>query len=174
MAKGPVRYSVSRGSEETSVSVGGYMKLLSIDPGTHTGWAVWHYEKNKVLLQEMGESASIQQFYNTLTDGEFNDTDQIVAEDYKIRPADLNKGWSHQWNNGPALQVLGAIDLFATMYSIPTSRNQPAVLPVGCGYIGYKYNKKVHVPNRISAIAHGAWWLVKHGYSVPGGFKLRE
>jgi hypothetical protein len=148
------------------------MKLLSIDPGTHTGWAIWYYGRDKVTLIEVGESKDTQHFYNTLTDGNFTDTDQIVAEDYKIRPSDMNKGWSHQWNNGPALQVLGAIDLFATMYSIPVQRTQPSVLPVGCGFIGYNYQKKVHVPNRISAVAHGAWWLVKHKYAIPGGFSL--
>jgi len=144
------------------------MKLLSIDPGTHTGFAVWYYGSDKVQLLEMGESKDIQNFYNTLTTGDLNDVDQIVAEDYKIRPSNMNKGWSHQWNNGPALQVLGAIDLFATMYSIPVFRTQPSVLPVGCGIINYKYDKKKHVPNRISAIAHGAWWLVKHKYTIPG------
>jgi hypothetical protein len=149
------------------------MKLLSIDPGTHTGWAVWTYGLGAPLLNEVGESETAQTFYNTLTDGEYNDVDQIVAEDYKIRPADLNRGWSHQWNNGPALQVLGAIDLFATMYSIPVRRQPASILPVGCGYVKYKYDKKKHVPNRISAIAHGAYWLVRNRHCIPGGFAIQ-
>lgn len=148
------------------------MKLLSVDPGKHTGLAIWYYGSDKVQLLEMGESRDVQHFYNILTDGNFTDTDQIVAEDYKIRPSDMQKGWGHEWNSGPALQVLGALDLFATMYSIPVRRNPASVLPVGCGFINYPYSNKKHTPNRISAIAHGAWWLVRNKYAVPGGFEI--
>lgn len=143
------------------------MKLLSIDPGVSTGWAEWDGSKLLKFNEERPETA----FYDLLIEGDFNDVDQVVFEDYKIRPADLQKGWGHEWNNGPALQIIGAVKYWCQTYSIPYKNQQASLLPVGCGYIGYPYNKKKHTPNYISAVAHGAYYLVKNKVCVPGDLR---
>jgi hypothetical protein len=143
------------------------MMLLSIDPGLTTGWAIWNVPK--LLL--FGDCKGIEEFFDSLLlPDEWEEVDQIVMEDYKIRPSSLNKNWGHEWNNGPALQVIGGVKLWARSHSIPYHMSQPSILPVGCGYIGYPYNKKKHTPNYISAIAHGAWYQVKNKLALPGDF----
>lgn len=137
------------------------MKLLAIDPGNKTGWAVYDTDHDPVIT-EFGLAKPISDFYELLISGKFNDVDLVVSEDYKIRPADLNKGWSHEWNNGPALQVLGAIDFWAQEYSIKTARQQASIKPAGYGYIGMTYKKGKPDMDMYDAIAHGAYYLVKN------------
>lgn len=148
------------------------MKLLSVDPGKHTGWAIWNFGSGSPELLTMGVTVDEGQFYNILVRNEWPDLDYLVYEDYKIRPAKVNKGWAHEWNSAPALHIIGALELFARQNEIELVVQQPAQLPVGCGYIGYPYKKGIHVPNNISAIAHGAYWLVKNNHANPRGFTV--
>jgi hypothetical protein len=149
------------------------MKLLSIDPGKHTGWAAWESGDGHPTLLMMGVTETEKELYKLLSD--ILDSgfryDQLVVEDYKIRPKELTHGYAHQWNSGVALQVIGAVELYSTITNTPVHRQPASVLPVGCGYIGYSYRKGIHVPNNVSAIAHGAYWLVKNKYADSKGFK---
>lgn len=145
------------------------MKLLSVDPGKHTGWALWNFGSGAPELVVMGVTRAHEEFYDVLST--FDDLEQIVYEDYLIRPAANNRGWSHQWNRPVALLIIGALEYFARTYSIKLASQPASVLPVGCGYIGYNYRKGIHVPNNVSAIAHGAYWLVKNKHANSRGFK---
>lgn len=141
------------------------MKLLSVDPGKATGWAEWEFPQ--IRLVRFGEEKPERKFYELLVSGHLTDIDQLVVENYLIRPKDMTKNWGHEWNRGPALQVIGALELWSLEWSIPLKRQEPFNLPVGCGYAGIPYEKKKHLPNMLSAIAHGAYWLVSNKHGTP-------
>jgi hypothetical protein len=145
------------------------MKLLSVDPGKHTGWAVWTYgESKRPKLDTADVTETVEEFYDILANSKvMRLADMIVYEDYIIRPAAKNKFWGHEWNRPPALLIIGAVEYFARANEIKLATQQAAILPIGCGYIGYNYQKGIHVPNQISAIAHGAYWLVKNKLATP-------
>jgi hypothetical protein len=147
------------------------MRLLSIDPGKHTGWAVWNYGSGPPQLSVMGVTQETEEFYDVLIDIDDVDYETIVYENYHIRPAVNNRGWGHEWNRPPALLIIGALELFARQTGTKLVSQPASVLPVGCGYIGYNYRKGIHVPNNVSAIAHGAYWLVKNKHATPKEFK---
>ena len=148
------------------------LKLLSVDPGKHNGWATWEYDSGSPHLLTMGVTETLEDFYDLLATQGWQDFDQVVYEDYIIRPRELNKQWGHEWNSGVALRAIGAIEFFARQHAVQIAKQPASVLPVGCGYIGYSYRKGVHVPNNISAIAHGAYWLVKNKHATSRGFKV--
>lgn len=145
------------------------MNLLSIDPGKATGWAVWNYGSGQPSLSLMGVTKVHEEFYDVLMEFKFP-FDQIVYEDYRIYPGKMKHGWSHEWNRPPALLIIGALELYARQRDTRMVSQPSSVLPVGCGYIGYNYRKGIHVPNNVSAIAHGAYWLVKNKHATPGKF----
>lgn len=147
------------------------MKLLSVDPGKHTGWATWDFGSGSPSLVKMGVTDTELDFYDALIENSWEDFDYLVYEDYLIRPAKLTRQWSHEWSSAPALHVIGALELFARQNKIALKSQPASILPVGCGYIGYNYRKGVHVPNNVSAIAHGAYWLVKNKHANSRGFK---
>ena len=146
------------------------MKLLSVDPGKHTGWACWNYGSGTPSLLQMGVTKVHEDVYELLISLENAKFDQIVYEDYRIYPGKMKQGWSHEWQRPPALLVIGALELFARQKSTKMVSQPSSILPVGCGYIGYNYRKGIHVPNNVSAIAHGAYWLVKNNLATPRQF----
>lgn len=148
------------------------MKLLSVDPGKHVGFATWEFGLGEPILLKMGVTKNENEFYDILINDDWLTFGYLVYEDYKIRPAKVNKGWSHEWNSAPALHVIGALELFARQNGIELKEQPASILPVGCGYINFPYRKGVHVPNNVSAIAHGAYWLVKNKYANSRGFKV--
>lgn len=150
------------------------VKLLSVDPGKHTGWAAWDFWEGgigKPELIRMGVTPTIEDFFDLLLEDLWGDLSWIVYEDYKIRPRELNHKWGHEWSGAPALHVIGGIEFYARQRAIQQKAQPASILPVGCGFIGYNYRKGVHVPNNVSAIAHGAYWLVKNKHANSRGFK---
>ena len=151
------------------------MKLLSVDPGKHCGWATWDFWEgghDKPELLRMGVTDTLEGFYDLLISDLWADCSYCVYEDYKIYPASLKKGWSQEWSGVVALHAIGALELFARQHAIQLAKQPSSILPVGCGYIGFNYRKGVHVPNNVSAIAHGAYWLVKNKHANSRGFKV--
>jgi hypothetical protein len=150
------------------------MKLLSVDPGKRNGWATWEFWEGghgEPQLQRMGVSNDLEGFYDLLISDLWADISYCVCEDYKIYPREMKRQWGHEWSSAPALHAIGALELFARQHAIQLTMQPSSVLPVGCGYIGYNYRKGVHVPNNVSAIAHGAYWLVKNKHANSRGFK---
>lgn len=138
------------------------MRLLSIDPGTHTGWAEIDSDHDPMVLN-FGTTDSDIEFFQLLDTGKFNDVDHVVFEDYKIRPSNLNKGWSHEWNSGPALQIIGAIKLWCFDYSIFYKAQQASIKPAAAGITGLPYKKGKANMHHIDAMLHGLYFLVKEG-----------
>ncbi len=125
------------------------MRLLALDPGESTGWAIF-------------QDAGIEDF-GTLKKHEVEDwlidqkPDVVVVEDYKIRP---NKFNAHAWSSPYTLQLIGSIKTIFKMKGIQVILQQPSVKPVGYGLAGATYVKGKPNMHYLDAIAHGCFYLV--------------
>lgn len=142
------------------------MKILSVDPGTATGWSIFDTNRRPLLLQ-FGIAKPMEKFYDLLLLGDFNDVDKVVVEDYKIRPANLSRGFDHTWNSGSTLQVIGAIQLWAREYSIGIVLQQPAIKPVAAGWTRLPYKKGKANMHHMDAQLHGLYYLIKNKIISP-------
>lgn len=135
------------------------MKFIAVDPGGVTGWALFDDDH----LLTVGE-VSFDQYHSWL---EELHPDLFVIEDYKIRPASLEKGWSHQWNDGQALQIIGAIEYHSYRRGIQVVRQQPSIKPLGYAHAGLTYRKDRKGTHINDAVAHGFYfWRKEHGPSA--------
>lgn len=135
---------------------------LAIDPGNNTGYA-WFAENGDPT--DNGAIKGHDEFLDWLEDGPVAKI--IIMEDYKVRPG--NSG--NHWSNVPTLQLIGAIKRYAKKNNITVEMVQPQNLYMGLRLLGMyeKYAPRtVHVPDRLSALAHGVHWLTKrHIYRHP-------
>jgi hypothetical protein len=145
------------------------MNIMSFDPGQSTGWASMDLLERPVF-QMFGTTRSPKELF-AIFDKFEKYPDVVVCEDYHINPAAMRHGWAHQWDKGIALRTIGAIEHFAHWNNADFVLQQPSQLKVGCGYIGYEVKPKKHIPDHISAMAHGAFYTVKKGILTPKDFK---
>jgi len=133
-------------------------KILSFDPGKHTGWATLTVEDKKITLGEFGVTDDM-----TLREVEhlFKDTDVVVYEGFWIRPEVAAAGHLN-YDEMPAPQVIGVINSLASRYSIERVEKQSASLkPPAYGFAGMKYVKGRKGKHAQDAIAHGVYFAVK-------------
>jgi hypothetical protein len=145
------------------------MKIISFDPGQSTGWSVLDTDERPAFTM-FGITRTPRELFDIFNKFE-GFPDVVVCEDYHINPAAMRRGWAHQWDKGLTLRAIGAIEHFAYWNNSKFVLQQSSQLKVGCGFIGYKYVDKKHVPDNISAMAHGAFFCVKNDILVPGDFK---
>lgn len=138
------------------------MRLLAIDPGLHTGWAIIDSEADPKVT-DFGTTHTHEDFFQNLDAGIWNDVEKVVYEAYYIRPKDLTKNWGHEWNNGPALQIIGATKFWCYEYSIPMKEQQAAILPAASKLTGIPYVKGKPKVHHMMAMLHGLYFLVKEG-----------
>lgn len=139
------------------------MKLLSLDPGDTTGWVVW----DGARPVEMGTAKYPREVWEALSNL-IAQVDEVVCEDYRIRPAPLQKGYAHAWNRSTTLRVIGAVEYLSEYEYAKKLTLQGAQDAKLAGYdiLGMKYvkgKKGVHVQD---ALAHGAFYLHRLGYQV--------
>ena len=142
------------------------MRMISIDPGPHTGIARWGGEAqyNGLVLT----NAAV--FYNTehtpgvihfaLTE-ELQDIDLVVCEDFI--------GNMHTKDEKSTIELIGFIKGWCWYRGIRLVMQAPAVRK---GYIEFAKQLPVNVPtdikkHSIDAIAHGLRYLHKEGIWVP-------
>lgn len=147
------------------------MRLLAVDPGLSTGWSVLDTDKRPVIVS-FGTDRPQAKFYNSLMGGEFNDVDRIVMEDYLIRPVAM-KGFQHNWNKPIAVLVMGAVELWAAMYSIPITLQQPAIKPQAAGLTGLPYKKGKADMHHYDSMLHGCYWLIKNKIITPEDIRVK-
>lgn len=136
------------------------MKLLAVDPGTHSGWCVIDTDVDP-KVQQFGTTHSQEEFHQLLDSGNFNDVDKTIVEDYKIRPAKGPKDFQHNWDAVPAIHIIGAIEFWCFEYSIPCVLQQAAIKPAAAGLTGLPYEKGKKNMHHIDAMLHGLYFLVK-------------
>lgn len=138
------------------------MRIIGVDPGKTTGWV--EFEDDKLLL--VGE----QDLDDFIINLDISLADVFIVENYRVRPASMNKGWAHEWSSPEALQVIGAIKLRVYQQQAKLVLQEPSIKPVGYGFAGMPYDpkKKGKSIHHKDALAHVAYYLVKSGKVKPG------
>lgn len=128
------------------------MWLLAIDPGGTTGWASFDRKGKPIAFDKI---KGHDEFLDWL---EEQKPERIVCESYKVRP-----GVNHSFSDVPTLQLIGAIKRWARKQGIEVKEQQPADMYIGLRHLGlYTTYKGKHVPDNISALAHGEYYLIKN------------
>jgi hypothetical protein len=127
---------------------------LAIDPGKRTGFA---------RFNEKGE-LSEPPFVKTPEDNaldyleEVDGVKEIIIETYRNRPGSVNS-----WSTGPTQQHIGAIQRIARKRRWKIHEQEPSpCLNIGLRFLGMANTYKgKHVPDEVSALAHGEYYLRK-------------
>lgn len=130
------------------------MEYLAIDPGKRTGWAAFN-ELGLPTAFDMIEGED--EFLDWL---EEQNPKKIIIERYRNRGGRIN-GFSDM----PTSQHIGAIKRIARKKGVEIIEQDPSpALVIGLKFLGLHstYQGK-HVPDKISALAHGTYYLRKAG-----------
>lgn len=132
---------------------------LSIDPGGTTGFALFD---SAGMLVKMGKIKGGDKFLDQLEEmvKEYEFITWIL-EAYRNRPGTTHSNWSKNETS----QHIGAIKRIARKAGIPVHEQEPSpCLPIGLKFLGMgsTYKKDEHVPDDVSALAHGTYYLRKN------------
>jgi len=125
----------------------GSVTYLALDPGWHTGWALFDANGEKI---QSGLFLGIDMFEDFL---DHLGPSHIIYEDYIHRPWTPQGGSKHH-----AAQVIGACKAWAKRNGCKTTEQPNTVKPIAYKWAGLK--KKSHEND---AIAHGIYYLQKNG-----------
>lgn len=132
------------------------IELIAVDPGLNTGWAKFC----SGVPKKFGTLRGLEEIFDWIHDQRPN---IWVVEDYIIRAGKAAGGYAHQWNRGEALQVIGAIKMQAQAYGADLVLQQPSIKPAAYGWLDMKYVKGKKDMHHMDAIAHGHYYIHKHG-----------
>lgn len=132
---------------------------LAIDPGsTRTGWAKFN---NEGIVQNIGVIKGADKFLDWLEElVEKEEIKVAIVEQYRNRG-----GFINDFSIMPTSQHIGAIARILRKRKIPIVYQDPSpCLSIGLRFLGMftTYNGK-HVPDEVSALAHGTYYLKKEG-----------
>lgn len=133
---------------------------VSWDPGTTTGYALWGatgdlISKGKVGIKDLHRTLQIIENVPTIK--------KFIAEDFRLF---RHKAHELVGSRFEVARALGAIEFIAAKRSIEIVYQSPSTdLKSGLKFIG-KGHIKGHVPDDVSAEAHGELYLVKNKIKV--------
>ena len=128
------------------------MKILGIDPGKSTGWAIIEITNKEIKPVDQGvEKEGEVRHIHTLIE----QVDIVVCEDFKLRPDKARRG-VFDYSSMIAPQVIGKIELLCDITGTTLAKQQPSVKPVAYGFSGLKY-----VPGK-----KGAHWQDAYSHAV--------
>ena len=139
------------------------MRVLGLDPGHTTGYAVIEINEKLPSLKSIGESKDptmleIREF--------FENCDIIVYEDFLLNPKKAMRG---DFNNSRLLtiQVIGAIVSLAAQHQKQTVKQMNSVKPVGYGWAKLKYSAGKKGMHQQDALAHAMYYCVSKKLCQP-------
>jgi hypothetical protein len=137
---------------------------IFVDPGEHTGWAMFDVDGNEVdvFTTDSFEKtcAIIFQYINNKLP-----IKRVIVENFKLYP------WKSQvqmWSEFETVQVIGAIRARCLEYNIPYETVPAHNKGMGFMYMGIKEPSHNNPANhQLVAMAHGVFWLQKCGIRTP-------
>lgn len=141
------------------------MEYYAFDPGETTGWA--RFEDGRLTDFGYEKFEDFHNFLLTLA------PDLYVVEDYIIRPYTVQKGYSHQWNKGHTLRVIGAIELHGTILDIKVVKQQPSIKSAMAAQSGLNTKLSSKFRHSVDAILHGMYYAQKQLGVNPNLERLR-
>lgn len=133
------------------------MTYIAIDPGSaRTGWAVFD---DKGAVQDMGIIKGMDPFLDWLEE-EAPKHKVAIIENYRNRG-----GFTNDMSSMPTSQMIGAITRILRKASVAIVLQEPSpCLSIGLRFLKlYDAYKGKHVPDNVSALAHGTYYLRKEG-----------
>ena len=146
------------------------MKILSLDPGDSSGYLLATVENKNYTVDDMGVW-KYAEVYNRLC--EHRTLDLLLVENYLIRPSKNAGGYEHNWAKPTALRIIGACEFLAANFPIKLRIQEPAIKPVGAGYLGLagKPGKGKHA---MDAWVHLEYYCVTQLGHKPSASKKKE
>ena len=142
------------------------MKILGLDPGKSTGYAMIEVEGKKItplpiVGTELNENVKI--IANLM-----DDADVVVCEAFKLDPKKMH---GQKWNDMVASRVIGKIDLLCEMKEKKLIMQPASDKPVAYGFSGMKYVKGKQGMHHFDAFAHAVFYAVKRLHCSPLAMK---
>ncbi len=138
------------------------MHFLAIDPGKTTGWASFTKEGDLIAT---GKIRGHDEFLDWLEEQEAK---EIILERYRNRVGGKSTA-INAWSENETSQLIGAIKRVARKSGIKVhEQNASDGLAFGLRFLGvygtyYRGGKRIkHVPDDISALAHGTYYMRKN------------
>jgi hypothetical protein len=128
--------------------------ILAIDPGKHTGYALFV----DGIMKEFGTLHDEAEIYPWLVSQK---PDLFVVEDYKIRD-ERHGGFDHQFQSVFPAQVIGAVRFYALIRTIPVVMQQPMIKNAACPMLTGKPYKKQSNKHHWDAFLHGGYYIKKN------------
>lgn len=142
--------------------------FISIDPGKNVGAAAFNDDGTDINNRVMGEK-DFRVFLRQLINAAGAKPDMyitFVMEDYHLRH---DKAMEQTGSNMPASRIIGAVEMADEILQNQSTiiLQQPGILKTALKWAGYSNlaNKPrtFHVPDNISAHAHGVYYLINKG-----------
>lgn len=128
---------------------------VAVDPGKTTGYALFnakgHVTENAKIF---GDDAFLDKFEEIAATGDYK---VLIIEAYRSRPGAINS-----WSKNETSQIIGAVKRIARKSGMKIIEQEPNPgLVIGLKFLGvsHLYPKGKHVPDDISALAHGTYYL---------------
>jgi Holliday junction resolvasome RuvABC endonuclease subunit len=144
------------------------MKILGIDPGTTTGWALLENSTPLKMGEWKGKKAFEEGLASLLKEEQI---DVVVVEDFVFRPGFKE----NKWKKTDVAKQIGYIEAACKMLGIEFAKPQsPAIKPVGYGMSGMKYEKGKRGMHMQDAIAHAMYWWRTIGIKRSNGSRENQ
>lgn len=140
------------------------MRLLGVDPGKNTGYAVITIEDRQIKATgEFGidKNESVDSLKLLIPTA-----DIVVVEDFLIRPDKARKG-NFDYNNMVAPRVIGKIEMLCEISQIPLRKQPASVKPPAYGMANMKYVPGKKGTHWQDAFAHACYYAVKNLNALP-------
>lgn len=130
------------------------MKYLAIDPGKTTGYACFDENAEAINVGKIHDEDAFLDWMEGLSKDEQPTT--VIIEQYRNRPGAVNT-----WSTGPTQRHIGAIERIARKWKVTVVYQEPSpTLSIGLRFLGlHNEFKGKHIPDEISALAHGTYYL---------------
>lgn len=139
------------------------MLILGIDPGKTTGWGILRLEAKTLSPVDYGESRDVTCLELS---PQIDMADLIVVEDFLVRPEYARRG-AFDYDGMVAPQVIGSLGTILAQKSKKMHKQPASIKPVGYGFLGKKYVKGKKGMHKWDALAHAAYYAVKHLGAAP-------
>jgi hypothetical protein len=129
---------------------------IAIDPGQNTGWAEFDEDGSVAGFGKMQQD----EFFDWFEKQEFK---VLIIEIYRNRPGAIN-----MWSKGETQQHIGVCKRIAAKKHARVYEQEPSpCLAIGLRFLGvFDQYKGKHVPDEISALAHGTYFLRKNKVGI--------
>lgn len=128
---------------------------LAVDPGTHTGWAIWNEEGECI---DCGTTHSDEALHNKLS--EFTTIKKVIIEDYTLW---FHKARKQAGSKMPAPKAIGIVETFARNWEADIIKQGSDIKPIAEKWTGRSTKgipkSQTHV---LDALNHGDYFLIKN------------